>query len=172
MVRFSCPACEKCLKAPDSVAGKASRCPNCGQRVVVPAFESREELDNGEDIIISSVATKTGNVSYPHSGPGIASFIISMVMLVLGLFSLLLDAVLSSRIHLRRDEDTSSEITAVLFICSIPILSVFAFVLGIGGCCQSRRRKVFAILGLIFSLAPWIVMFCDILIYCAIHPKN
>jgi biopolymer transport protein ExbD len=36
LVRFSCPACGKNLKAPQSSAGKKSLCPKCGTQVTVP----------------------------------------------------------------------------------------------------------------------------------------
>jgi biopolymer transport protein ExbD len=36
LVRFSCPACGKNLKAPTTSAGKKSLCPKCGTQVTVP----------------------------------------------------------------------------------------------------------------------------------------
>ncbi|MBI4614059.1 MAG: SUMF1/EgtB/PvdO family nonheme iron enzyme [Planctomycetes bacterium] len=41
-VRFSCP-CGKHLSAPESAAGKPSRCPRCGRAVVVPARAGQVE---------------------------------------------------------------------------------------------------------------------------------
>src|SRR5579875_3207583 len=36
MIHFACPACSKTLKAPDHGAGSKVKCPNCGQRLLVP----------------------------------------------------------------------------------------------------------------------------------------
>ena len=37
MIRFSCPACQKSLKAPVEAAGRAARCTKCNTRLHVPA---------------------------------------------------------------------------------------------------------------------------------------
>lgn len=37
LVRFTCPACGKNLKAPTTSAGRQSLCPKCGTKVTVPA---------------------------------------------------------------------------------------------------------------------------------------
>jgi len=36
MIRFTCPTCQKILKAPDEGAGRKTSCPRCGQRLLVP----------------------------------------------------------------------------------------------------------------------------------------
>ncbi|HEY7157041.1 MAG TPA: hypothetical protein VH575_23935, partial [Gemmataceae bacterium] len=36
MIRFSCPACHKVLKAPDHGGGRKINCPKCGQRMLIP----------------------------------------------------------------------------------------------------------------------------------------
>jgi hypothetical protein len=36
VIRFSCPACQKVLKAPDQGAGRKTHCPRCGQRLLIP----------------------------------------------------------------------------------------------------------------------------------------
>jgi hypothetical protein len=36
MIRFPCPACKFDLSAPTDKSGQESRCPKCGQPVVVP----------------------------------------------------------------------------------------------------------------------------------------
>jgi hypothetical protein len=47
MIRFSCPACGKRLKAPDDGPGRQTNCPRCGQRLIVPSPErSRPVLGN------------------------------------------------------------------------------------------------------------------------------
>jgi DNA-directed RNA polymerase subunit RPC12/RpoP len=37
MIRFSCPSCQKALKAPEEGAGRKISCPNCGQRLLIPS---------------------------------------------------------------------------------------------------------------------------------------
>jgi hypothetical protein len=47
MIRFSCPVCQKVLKAPDHGTGQKCSCPRCGQKLVVPPpfqFENRTIL--------------------------------------------------------------------------------------------------------------------------------
>ncbi len=36
LVRFNCPTCGKSLKAPETLAGRLSKCPRCGMKVAVP----------------------------------------------------------------------------------------------------------------------------------------
>jgi hypothetical protein len=46
MIRFDCPVCQKSLKVAGELAGKAGKCPACGERVKVPSVndEVRPEL--------------------------------------------------------------------------------------------------------------------------------
>lgn len=39
LVRFNCPGCGKNLKAPETAAGRQSKCPTCGTKVTVPAVD-------------------------------------------------------------------------------------------------------------------------------------
>ena len=39
-MKFSCPKCDKALKASDGMAGKRGKCPACGEKVVVPGSPS------------------------------------------------------------------------------------------------------------------------------------
>src|SRR5262249_45288700 len=36
MICFTCPNCQKALKAPDNCSGRKTSCPKCGQRLYVP----------------------------------------------------------------------------------------------------------------------------------------
>ena len=45
-ISFSCPRCGKKLKAPDSAAGKSSKCPGCGSPVTCPEPVYDAELVN------------------------------------------------------------------------------------------------------------------------------
>jgi hypothetical protein len=40
MIKFSCPDCDKALRADDSRAGSVVKCPACGQRLTVPNAEA------------------------------------------------------------------------------------------------------------------------------------
>jgi|SRR5579884_1605749 len=36
MIRFTCPTCQKVLKAPDDSSGRKTHCPSCRQRLLIP----------------------------------------------------------------------------------------------------------------------------------------
>ncbi|WP_018753338.1 hypothetical protein [Paenibacillus sanguinis] len=95
------------------------------------------------------------------SGPGIASFIVSVLALIGYVSSLVLFAsavvnIMDQSIMPTADDimlraDTISAV--FLFLASL-FLNLIGLVLGIVGLALKNRRKVFAILGLIFSLLP------------------
>jgi hypothetical protein len=43
-ISFSCPTCDRKLKAPDNAAGKSSKCPGCGSPVTCPELVYEAEL--------------------------------------------------------------------------------------------------------------------------------
>jgi predicted RNA-binding Zn-ribbon protein involved in translation (DUF1610 family) len=47
-ISFSCPSCDKKLKAPDNAAGKSSKCPGCGAAVTCPEPIYDAELVGGD----------------------------------------------------------------------------------------------------------------------------
>ena len=51
MIRFSCPGCQKTLKAPANGAGRTVTCPRCGQRMTVPATNSSTTRKAEEDSV-------------------------------------------------------------------------------------------------------------------------
>ncbi|MEI7026074.1 hypothetical protein [Paenibacillus sp. y28] len=99
-----------------------------------------------------------------HSGPGIASFIISVTMLLSGIALLVISTTLLS--------DGSGGITSDTFIdprdagmqqtllrigtgfLTVLMMLLAAAVLGILGLAQKQRKKWFAILGTVISLIP------------------
>jgi hypothetical protein len=93
-----------------------------------------------------------------HSGCGIASFVIAMTTGVLDLLLFVLmviDEVVS--------QGTTERSSVMLCIFATVIMAggfanIVGVVLGITGLCQKNRKKLFAILGLVFNLAA-IVMF-------------
>lgn len=46
LVRFTCTACGKTLKAPENLAGRQSKCPRCGTRVTVPGEAADSDADS------------------------------------------------------------------------------------------------------------------------------
>jgi hypothetical protein len=86
-----------------------------------------------------------------HSGLGIASFVMS-ILVGLGMFCLIAwIAVLAASSGQTLKEDSSQAIAIGLGIFAFLFLDLIAFLLGIVGLCQPNRQKVFAILGLLFS---------------------
>src|SRR5262245_31850159 len=43
-IRFACPVCKSVMKVPHAAAGKKGDCPNCGQRLQIPAPPNRTVL--------------------------------------------------------------------------------------------------------------------------------
>jgi hypothetical protein len=81
----------------------------------------------------------------PHSGLGIASFILGLA--AIGLVGILVVVAITeaNRPHYPNDPlDTF----AGLMVCGAGLLALVGGGLGIGGVCQSNRRKVFGIVGL------------------------
>jgi hypothetical protein len=88
-----------------------------------------------------------------HSGLGIASFAMS-VLIGLGLFAMFVVAgVMEATTPGGIPDDSGAAIVVGLAIIGLFMLDVVAVVLGVVGLCQANRRKLFAALGLVFSLA-------------------
>jgi hypothetical protein len=88
---------------------------------------------------------------WPHSGIGIASFItgIMALLMVFGAFALVIVVVAGAR----RAANPPQEVVAFtgLLVLGAGLIALIGAGLGIGGCCQARRKKVFAIIGLIIN---------------------
>lgn len=95
-----------------------------------------------------------------HSGPGIASFVLGLLSILTGIISLLVmivglaDYVTPEGLFIPDSEELAADSAvlagALLFFLSL-LLSIVGVVLGIVGCVIRNRRRVFAILGLVFS---------------------
>jgi hypothetical protein len=85
----------------------------------------------------------------PHSGLGIASFIIAMVVVVVGLVAVLLIVLASGRPY-RRDAEPLIAMLVGL-ICLGFVAALVGIGLGIGGCVQEDRNRTFAVTGLIIN---------------------
>ncbi|MFP4173662.1 MAG: hypothetical protein ACLFV4_12195 [Candidatus Hydrogenedentota bacterium] len=86
-----------------------------------------------------------------HSGLGIASFITSLVS---GFFLLIMfgvAGVMETTTPGGIDEESAEAMIVGLFIFAFLGLSLVALGLGIAGLAQNDRRKIFALLGTIFS---------------------
>ncbi len=88
---------------------------------------------------------------YPHSGLGIASFAITMFAGVFMVLAIILAGVLETTTPGGIDEESPAAFIVGLSIILLMLLQLVAFALGIAGAFQEFRKKLFAILGLIFS---------------------
>jgi DNA-directed RNA polymerase subunit M/transcription elongation factor TFIIS len=62
-IRFECPHCGSVIKAPATVAGKKSKCPSCGRRVIIPT-DDPTRMPSGEIAIVEPTAKRRA-----YSGP-------------------------------------------------------------------------------------------------------
>ena len=95
-----------------------------------------------------------------HSGPGIASFILGLLSILAIIVSLvvmvagLAEYATQEGLVIPDEEEIAANATvlvgALLYMLSL-LLSIIGIVLGIVGCVIRNRRRVFAILGLVFS---------------------
>jgi hypothetical protein len=90
-------------------------------------------------------------VSLPHSGLGTASFIISIPVGILLFVIFVIAGVMETTMPGGMDEESPMVILVGLCMLGLMGLDVIAFGLGIAGLCQRHRRKMFAVLGILFS---------------------
>jgi len=92
---------------------------------------------------------------FKHSGPGIASFVISLVALVGYIVSFVIAGVMSSSILNEFGEISSDSSQAFLFlglaVLVLAALNVIGVVLGIIGISLRKRRKIFGVIGTIIN---------------------
>ena len=101
----------------------------------------------------SNVRRKQGEfiVDQKHSGIGIASFIISTVVGLLAFLLIIVAGVMEASTPGGIDENSSSAVVVGLLIIGVLGIDVVALGLGIGGLMQKDRRKIFSVLGVVFS---------------------
>lgn len=87
----------------------------------------------------------------PHSGLGIASFVISILSGVLIFFLIVIAGVMEASTPGGMDEESVGAIVVGLFLIGFLFTALVALGLGIGGLVQRNRKKIFAILGTVFS---------------------
>ena len=90
-------------------------------------------------------------VEQKHSGIGIASFILSLLIGVLLFMVVMFAGYMEVTTPGGISEESVSAIMLGLVIIGLLLLELVAFGLGIGGLFQKDRKKLFAILGTIFS---------------------
>ncbi|WP_410769815.1 hypothetical protein [Fontibacillus sp. BL9] len=100
-----------------------------------------------------------------HSGPGIASFIVILVAIVVYIFSLtlvtaaIIDIADQPIDAITEDMMThSGAIIGILMMMLAGVLHLVALILSIIGLVLKNRKKLFAILGLSFSAAIFILL--------------
>jgi len=86
-----------------------------------------------------------------HSGFGIASFIISLVIGVTELFFVIIAGVLEVTTTGGIDEESAVVIILGLLMIGGLVVSLVGTGLGITGLVRKNRKKVFSILGLVFN---------------------
>ena len=101
-------------------------------------------------------------MSYRHSGPGIASFVVALFSGA-ATFALVAAAGVMQSQPGGFDENSPVAIAMGLGLIGVAAMLVLSFVLGITGILQTNRNKVFAILGTAISVLV-VVGFCGLLV--------
>ena len=86
-----------------------------------------------------------------HSGLGIASFCISIAAGVFIFFTFIVAGAIGAATPGGMDEESVTAVLVGLALITFLFASLVSLGLGIGGLFQKERKKVFAILGTIFS---------------------
>jgi len=146
---FNCTNCGTLMPAP--APGSSGACPNCGQLFETPAVSDRPLRRDGRWDEPEAGDAPYGRPRHlPHSGLGIASFIIGLVVVVIVLLMILLIAVLASNRANRNTAETMGVMTGI-FVCVGALASLVGLGLGMGGVFQEDRNRTFAVIGLILN---------------------
>ena len=92
-----------------------------------------------------------------HSGLGIASFITSIVSGILIFLVMVIAVVMEASTPGGIDEESAGAVMVGLFLFAFLGATLVALGLGIGGLLQKERKKIFAILGTVFSAVSLVV---------------
>ena len=92
-----------------------------------------------------------------HSGLGIASFITSIVSGLLIFLLLVVAGVMEASTPGGIDEESAGAVMVGLFLFAFLGATLVALGLGIAGLLQKERKKIFAILGTVFSALSLVV---------------
>ena len=88
----------------------------------------------------------------PHSGMGIAAFITAVCGAVLMLGLVVIAGIIETTTPGGMEETSISAILVGLGLMLTALMQLVAFGLGVAGALQADRRRVFAVLGLVFSI--------------------
>ena len=86
-----------------------------------------------------------------HSGLGIASFISSVISGILLFLIIVVASVMEASTPGGMDEESPAVIVVGLCVYAFLFVALIALGLGIGGLIQKDRKKLFALLGTVFS---------------------
>lgn len=115
-------------------------------------MEEQKTLGAGIDLGMVGLASKGVNKEeYKHSGLGIASFITSLVSGVILFILVVIAGVMEASSIGGMDENSVGAVILGLFLIFFIAVCMVALGLGIGGLFQRERKKIFAILGVVFS---------------------
>jgi hypothetical protein len=123
--------------------GTRAACPQCGQLFETPAALApgpRARRDDRWD----------EPSRLPHSGLGVASFIISLIVIVLTVLVVLLSVVARANRAHHSTADAMLGIT-LLFGCTGLLACVVGLSLGVAGVFQEDRNRTFAVVGIILN---------------------
>lgn len=106
------------------------------------------------ETLATTTPTNTPNpiIEVKHSGLGIASFVLSIISLVLIFGLLIVAGVLEATTPGGMDETSMAAIVVGLLLFAFIGTALVATGLGVAGLFQKQRKKIFAILGTVFSL--------------------
>jgi len=94
----------------------------------------------------------------PHSGMGIAAFITALCGAVLMLGLIVVAGIIETTTPGGMEETSMSAILVGLGLMGTALMQLVAFGLGIAGAVQADRRRVFAVLGLVFSIGSMLAV--------------
>ena len=86
-----------------------------------------------------------------HSGIGIASFILSLLGPVFFFLLVIVASALEASTPGGMDENSAAAGILGISLIAVVIISIVSFFLGVGGLLQTDRKKVFSVLGVVFS---------------------
>lgn len=94
----------------------------------------------------------------PHSGMGIAAFITAVCGAVLMLGLVAIAGIIETTTPGGMEETSMSAILVGLGLMLTALMQLVAFGLGVAGALQADRRRVFAVLGLVFSIGSMLAV--------------
>jgi hypothetical protein len=146
MALIRCPDCAR------DVSDAARSCPHCGfpiakRRVPSPPTDPNE-LDEEDD----RHSTPRARRHLPHSGPGIASFAVALVAGLM-IVAMMTGSIALVAAHGGKPRDIPRHLTMLIGFIGLGgvVLALFGAVLAVSGLVIPDRKKVFAMLGLIFN---------------------